>query len=98
MTQRKNPDERYHRITGRHNQKRRRVFLGENPFCVMCAAKGIQTLAVEVDHIIPLYKGGEDSWENLQGLCVEHHQTKTRKDRGWKEKPRIGLDGWPEDE
>ena len=34
----------------------------------MCEAKGRVSVAEEVDHIIPLFKGGVDEWENLQGL------------------------------
>ena len=29
-----------------------------------------------VDHIIPLYKGGEDTTENMQWLTVEQHREK----------------------
>ncbi|MEI6080132.1 MAG: HNH endonuclease signature motif containing protein [bacterium] len=31
-----------------------------------------------VDHIIPLYKGGEDTPENMQWLTVEQHKEKHR--------------------
>ena len=55
--------------------------------------------SVEVDHIIPVTKGGTDERDNLQGICKECHEEKTRKDLGLKKKPqRIGVDGYPIEE
>lgn len=31
----------------------------------------------EIDHIVPVYKGGKTNWPNLQILCVECHTSKT---------------------
>lgn len=36
---------------------------------------------MEVDHIIPLYKGGPDTKENMQLLPIEEHKAKTKRDR-----------------
>ncbi len=60
--------------------KRRDVVLAENPWCVMCQAKGIETLAQEVDHIVPLHTGGPDEDDNLQGLCIPCHKVKGKAD------------------
>jgi 5-methylcytosine-specific restriction endonuclease McrA len=52
--------------------------------------------AIEVDHITPLYKGGDDSPYvdvNRQALCETCHAEKTRRDMS--RKPEIGLDGYP---
>lgn len=66
------------------------------PLCVVCKTKGLVSRAEEVDHIIPLHKGGTDAYENLQGLCKDCHDEKTRLDCGYNPRPRVGLDGWPE--
>jgi hypothetical protein len=35
----------------------------------------------EVDHIVPLYKGGTNDWTNLFSLCPNCHRKKTAMDR-----------------
>jgi 5-methylcytosine-specific restriction enzyme A len=65
--------------------------------CVHCQAKGLTKQAEELDHIIPLFKGGSNEAENLQGLCKECHLKKTCEDLGINYKPEIGIDGWPVD-
>ncbi len=47
---------------------------------------------------MPLSKGGCNDPTNLQMLCKECHYIKTLDDMGFKPKPKIGLDGWPEEE
>lgn len=70
----------------------REVVLIEEPVCAICLRQPSQ----QVDHIVPLCKGGDDSRSNLQGLCIECHDDKTRDDLGIKDKPvKIGLDGYP---
>jgi len=70
----------YKRITGTTLQKRRARWFYSNPLCVHCKDRGLVTLALELDHIIPLHKGGRDDETNLQGLCVECHKAKTATD------------------
>lgn len=36
---------------------------------------------IEVDHILPLVDGGQDTPENVQPLCVPCHRSKTREER-----------------
>lgn len=36
----------------------------------------------EVDHVIPVSLGGQTSYDNLQVLCVECHEEKSRPERG----------------
>ena len=50
------------------------------PLCVSCEAKGIVRLWTQLDHIVPLFKGGADDDSNRQGLCDECHAAKTGKD------------------
>lgn len=35
----------------------------------------------EIDHIVPLYKAGDNSLQNLQCLCPDCHRTKTAEDK-----------------
>lgn len=70
--------------------------LKTNPLCKSCLTTGKVKIADEVDHIVPLCKGGTDALDNLQGLCKECHEEKTRQDLGQVQRPRIGVDGWPE--
>ena len=56
---------------GRRWAKLRMMVLRRQPVCP-CGA-----LATEVDHINPKRQGGEDSFENLQGLCKPCHSRKT---------------------
>lgn len=79
------------RLRGRHLQKIRDRVLSANPLCVIC-----KHVATQVDHIVALTNGGLDVEANRQGLCDECHKAKTRQDMGWRDKPSIGLDGWPE--
>lgn len=83
------------RIRGRTLQAIRRRHLRAKPLCVTCEARGLVTLATELDHILALVNGGEDTDSNRQGLCKDCHADKTRTDMGHKPRPRTGLDGWP---
>lgn len=80
------------RIRGRKLQAIRNRVLRTNPLCEACQKRA----AIEVDHIQPLYKGGEESAysdANRQALCEECHAEKTRRDLN--RRPEIGLDGYP---
>lgn len=56
---------------------RRRDYLADNPLCIRCGDE-----ATEVDHIVPLSKGGADDESNYQALCKSCHSVKTgRHDR-----------------
>jgi len=84
-----------HRIRGRALQKLRLYWFMAKPLCVACEQRGKVSMATELDHIVPLHKGGTNEEPNLQGLCSECHDEKTRKDLGWRERITIGSDGWP---
>jgi 5-methylcytosine-specific restriction protein A len=83
------------RITGRALQARRERKRQENPLCVRCLPKGITRPWTQLDHVIPLHKGGPDTDENTQGLCDTCHEEKTREDMGYRERQVLAADGWP---
>ena len=56
--------------------------LRDHPLCATCLSRGFVTAAQEVDHVLPLFKGGTDAPANLQSLCVPCHEAKTRADLG----------------
>lgn len=83
------------RTRGRKLQTLRAAHLYANPLCVACARVGRVRAAVEVDHIVPLYKGGTDTEDNRQGLCVECHADKTRDDMGHEIQAKPDTNGVP---
>lgn len=70
------------RLRGRALQERNLRILLRDPLCLSCLAvkPSIITVAVEVDHIVPLHRGGSDSDINLQGLCIACHRSKSAKE------------------
>ena len=56
------------------------MFLNNFPLCVECEKAGRVTVAQVVDHRIPIAVAPERrlEWDNLQSLCVECHNRKTR--------------------
>ncbi len=57
-------------------QQKRKAFLLRHPICRRCPA-----MATDVDHIIPLARGGSHDEFNLQSLCKRHHNEKTGRER-----------------
>lgn len=84
------------RIRGTTLQNIRKAHFHKHPLCVMCMDQQRVTIAQELDHIIPLHKGGTDTEDNRQSLCQEHHLEKSKRERGHAYKPRqtIGIDGY----
>jgi 5-methylcytosine-specific restriction enzyme A len=80
---------------------RKAILQRDHYLCQHCLAKGIATQGNHVDHIKPKAKGGTDEPSNLQVLCTKHHSAKSAKEsveargRIYRERPRIGIDGWP---
>lgn len=77
------------RQRGRAWMERRANWLRAHPLCCHCVAEGKTTLADEVDHITPLWKGGADDESNCQSLCKPHHEAKTAIEA--KERAALGL-------
>lgn len=92
-------DERYRRwqrdpaINKRYDhawRKIRNAYIQAHPLCEHCQENGRVTPAQEVDHIIPLERGGTHTEANLQALCKPCHSSKTaREDDRWKQQPRL---------
>lgn len=58
-------------------QEIRQYILGRNNFqCQSCGASS-QNLALQIDHIIPLAKGGTNDLSNLQVLCQSCNRQKS---------------------
>jgi 5-methylcytosine-specific restriction endonuclease McrA len=86
---------------GRRHRELRDKLLKQEPTCRYCRQKNPPriTLATIADHVVPIAKGGAvHDINNLAPACPDCHDAKTRRDNGWKAKPRIGLDGWPCDD
>ena len=74
---------RNHFYVSRTWLKLRRAVLDQQPLCVDCQGRGILTLATDVDHILPISKGGDPTDpDNLQCLCASCHASKTQVDTG----------------
>lgn len=54
--------------------------------CARCKFRYLAS-ALDVDHVIPLYKGGTDTADNVQALCQTCHVIKTREDAGCSKAP-----------
>lgn len=89
-------DDSPRRVTGRRLQQLRRELFEREPLCRKCKASGRVTAATERDHIVPLFKGGSDDESNIQPLCTPCHEAKSLQDKGYRERQRIGSDGWPQ--
>ena len=53
------------------------IVLRRDPICVV---PGCNEPSTDADHIVPKSQGGDDSMENLQGMCHAHHSRKTRQE------------------
>lgn len=74
-----------------------------NPTCQKCGRLVGYPAGFELDHKIPVFKGGPDTEANCQILCltagqrVGCHELKTAEDLKFKAKKRkFNPDGWPE--
>ena len=85
------------RIRGRMLQRMRANVLIHNPLCIECQSIGRTTAATQVDHIVALVNGGQDSVSNMQALCDECHRLKTADDLGNKRRSGSDARGYPTD-
>jgi 5-methylcytosine-specific restriction enzyme A len=68
------------RIRGVPLQRLREQLFQEQPLCVHCLARGLDTVATIRDHITPLAEGGLDVEANTQALCASCHDEKTQRE------------------
>lgn len=68
------------RVKGRPWERlREQVFGRDKWLCQDCLPERV-TVAHEIDHILPLHKGGGNNLENLQALCIECHKRKSERE------------------
>lgn len=60
------------RITGRALQSRRYAVWLRDPRCACCGIGVLYPHGFELDHVVRLADGGEDTEENCQVLCVRY--------------------------
>ncbi len=68
------------RDRGRPWRRKRAAWLAEHPLCCACEAKGRVAVAVIVDHVVPLWRGGADDASNYQSLCGPDHAAKSARE------------------
>lgn len=82
------------RLRGRKLQARRLRVWTANPYCACgCGRLTEYPDGFQLDHKVPLYKGGEDTDENCQVLTPECHDKKTMQDMGFKERVEFDASG-----
>jgi 5-methylcytosine-specific restriction endonuclease McrA len=47
--------------------------------CVICGRSAQDNISLEVDHIVPISKGGQTEYANLQTLCMDCNRGKSNK-------------------
>eukprot|EP01025_Chloroclados_australasicus_P053935 TRINITY_DN6393_c0_g3_i5.p1 TRINITY_DN6393_c0_g3~~TRINITY_DN6393_c0_g3_i5.p1 ORF type:complete len:359 (-),score=-11.16 TRINITY_DN6393_c0_g3_i5:236-1228(-) len=58
----------------------RKLLKMQNGLCTWCNSNIIQNEVVEIDHITPKFKGGDDKYSNLQLLHKQCHKEKSKLD------------------
>ncbi|WP_370527740.1 HNH endonuclease [Comamonas sp. Tr-654] len=69
------------RITGRPLQRLRADLFAREPLCRECRRNGVVKLATQRDHIQSLEEGGTDTEDNVQPLCDDCHDIKSKAER-----------------
>jgi 5-methylcytosine-specific restriction enzyme A len=72
----------------------RAIFDGQKGKCAICRFP-LEPGKMHLDHIIPRTKGGKDTLNNLQFLCIPCHQKKTVEEFGGKVTKPASLENLP---
>ncbi|WP_420814639.1 HNH endonuclease [Paraburkholderia susongensis] len=62
-------------------RKRDRILARDCGLCQPCLKRGRTTAATQVDHIVPKFEDGTDDDDNLQSICDDCHEVKTKAER-----------------
>ena len=70
---------------GKHTRIRQRILKRDDYMCQYCerVARDSKASNLEIDHIVPLESGGQETDDNRQVLCIVCHRKKTARE--WKE-------------
>jgi 5-methylcytosine-specific restriction endonuclease McrA len=60
---------------------RGRVLRRDNWTCQHCGHRDVTGASLEVDHVLPVARGGSDELDNLRTLCRPCHRERTAADR-----------------
>ena len=60
-------------------RRNRKIIRKQQKYCVWCGTAGTSTNKLQVDHIVPLSKGGSHHLSNLRILCQNCHKTRQGK-------------------
>ena len=66
----------YHESSSEWKKVKKQFIKIAPKYCFECFDTG----ELEVDHVKPLHKGGENVVDNLQYLCLDCHEKKTKSD------------------
>jgi 5-methylcytosine-specific restriction protein A len=77
--------------------KRDFILKRDRYLCQSCLRAKRYTKATEVDHINSRASGGDESEENLEGICRACHETKSKRDANpnYREPPAVDATGAP---
>jgi 5-methylcytosine-specific restriction protein A len=76
---------------------RDQIMARDGYMCQCDRCKGVKLVAHEVDHILPVAKGGTDDPSNLRAMHRDCHAEKTKREAtpGYRPRGAVGADGWP---